>query len=406
LFAAVSHVLAADWPQWRGPHRDGIAQEKGLLKEWPKEGPNLLWTFRDAGAGFSSFAVVGDRLYSCGADEKNEFLFAVDTKDGSKLWSVEIGKRLDNGWGDGPRGTPTYDNGRLYVISGMGDLVCVKADKGDKLWSVNLTDKAIGGGRPGWGFTESPLVDGDRVVCTPGGGKGTFAAFEKKTGDVIWRSKDLKDGAAYSSIIIAEMAGIRQYVNMTSNGVAAVSATDGALLWQSDAARNGTAIIPTPIFHDSHVFVTSGYGAGCGLVKLTADGNKVSAEKVYTNKDMDNQHGGVILVDGCVYGYADSKGWVCMDFKTGAVKWANRANGKGSLAYADGHLFCYSEGKGTVALADAASEAWKETGRLELPEKTKLPRKSGQIWAHPVVANGKLFLRDQDLIFCYDVKGK
>jgi hypothetical protein len=407
LLLAGMTAFATDWPQWRGPQRTDISKETGLLKEWPKDGPGLAWTFREAGAGYSGFAVVGDRLYSCGADEKDEYIFALSTKDGSKLWSTVFDTRFDNKpWGDGPRCTPTFDNGLLYALSGSGTLVCVKAENGDKVWSVSLV-KDLGGNRPGWGYCESPLIDGDKLVCTPGGGKGTFAALDKKTGEVIWQSKKLHDGAAYSSIIAAEIGGVRQYINMTSAGEAAVAASDGGLLWQSDIAQNGTAIIPTPLVLDNQVFVTSGYGAGCGLLKITKGEDKFTAEKVYSNKDMENHHGGVILIDGYIYGHSNSKGWMCMDFKTGEVKWSSNGIGKGSLTCADGMLYCYSEGNGTVALVEPSPTAkWSVKGTFEIPEKTQMKPKNGAIWTHPVVANGKLYLRDQDLIFCYDVKGK
>jgi len=256
----------------------------------------------------------------------------------------------------------------------------------------------------GWGYTESPLVDGDKVICSPGGSQGTLAALDKKTGAVIWRSRGLTDAAAYSSMIVADVGGNRQYIQMTSAGVVGVAARDGRPLWHSDEATNTTAIIPTPVFHDRYVYVTSGYHAGCALIKLVSNSQGLRAETVYSNKTMVNQHGGVVRVGEYVYGYSDSEGWVCQEFKTGRRMWAEmRKLGKGSLTFADGHLYCYSERDGTVVLIKATPAGWHETGRFTIPLHTSQPRKSGQIWTHPVVANGRLYLRDQDLIYCYEI---
>ncbi|MBY0522499.1 MAG: PQQ-like beta-propeller repeat protein [Gemmataceae bacterium] len=398
-------VQAADWPQWRGPERNDVSKETGLLKAWPKEGPKLLWTFENAGMGFAGPAIVGDRLYTMGGRDAKEFILALDAKTGKELWATEMGKVFVNGWGDGPRGTPTVDGDTIFALGGSGDLLCLNAADGKKRWHINLVAD-LGGDIPDWGYTESPLVDGDRLVVSPGGAKGTLVALDKNTGKELWRSKGLTDGAAYASIIVAEVGGVRQYVQMTASGVAAVRADTGKFLWNSDLARNDTAICPTPIFDAGHVYVSSGYGAGCGLVKLTAANDKVTAEKVYGNKVMTNHHGGVLLLGGHLYGYSDNKGWTCQEFKTGQSVWAERNKlGKGSLTCADGMLYLYSEGDGTCALVEATPMGWKETGRFRIPRETKLDRKAGQIWTHPVIANGRLYLRDQDLIFCFDVKG-
>jgi outer membrane protein assembly factor BamB len=393
-------AFAADWPQWRGPDRTDVSKEKGLLREWPKGGPKLLWTFRDAGLGFSGFAVVGDRLYTMGAENSKEYVFAVDLKTQKKVWSTEVGPMYTEGHGDGPRCTPTVDGEVLYALGAKGNLVCVNVATGAKVWEKTL--QSLGGGQPGWGYTESPLVDGDKVVVTPGGSKGTIGALDKKTGELIWQSKDFKDGAQYSSLIAAEFNGTRQYIQLTQKSVAGVAAADGQLLWQ--VARPGkTAVITTPVYADGLVFVTSGYGVGCDLVKLAADGAQIKAAMAYSqNHDIENQHGGVLKVGDYLYGHSDKLGWVCQEFKTGKKMWGEKKLGKGSVTCADGHLYCYSEDKGEVALVEAMPEGWKEMGRFTIPEKSMLPYK-GRIWTHPVVANGKLYLRHQDLIFCYDV---
>jgi outer membrane protein assembly factor BamB len=393
---------ADDWPQWRGPNRDDVSTEKGLLKSWPKDGPKLLWTCREAGIGFSGPAVVGDHLYTLGADDKTESVYALDVKTGNKVWSTPVGDLYTNGYGDGPRGTPTVDGDRLYALGGRGDLVCVETATGKVVWRKNLA-KDLGDGVPGWGYTESPLVDGDKVVCTPGGGQGTVAALDKKTGDVLWRSKDFKDGAQYSSLVVATVGGVRQYVQMTGQSVAGVAADDGRLLWRF-ACSNPVAAVPTPVVHDDHVYSTSGYNAGCRLLRIVPEANTFRAEKVYTSADMTSHHGGVVLVDGHVYGYSDRNNWVCQDFLTGKVVWKSNKLDKGSLTCAGGQLYCYGQ-TGTLVLVDVGTSGWQEHGRFEIPEKTQVRRKySPNIWTHPVVAHGRLYLRDQDLLFCYDVK--
>jgi outer membrane protein assembly factor BamB len=403
-------IGGANWPQFRGPDRSDVSRETGLLKSWPSGGPRLLWTYSSAGAAFSGPAIVGDRLYSMGQDEQNEFVFALDTTKGERVWSTPIGSAYSNGYGDGPRGTPTVDGERIYMLGANGDLVCVEATTGAKNWSVNLMNGDVGGQQPHWGYAESPLVDGDQVICCPGGPRGTMAAFEKKTGRLIWHSTDLTDGAGYASIVVAEVGGIRQYINTTMQSVAGVAPKNGKLLWRY-ARDEGprpfrTAVIPTPIFHDNSVYVTAGYQAGCDLLRLSANGDAITVEKVYDNLNMENKHGGVLRVGEYVYGWTDSRNaWICQNFKTGEIVWQNKSLGRGSVTCADGDLYCYAEKDGTTVLVKADPQGWKETGRFKIPRETSLERKrAGSIWTHPVVANGKLYLRDQDLIFCFDVR--
>jgi outer membrane protein assembly factor BamB len=406
IFAGVvlSPVFAADWPQWQGPDRTNVSSETGLLKQWPPQGPKLLWTFSDAGAGFSEPSIVGNRLYTMGADETTEYLFALDLTTRKKLWSTPVGPRFLNDWCDGPRGTPTVDGDLIFALGGQGNLVCVKASNGERLWLKSMQNDLGGKMMSGWGYAESPLADGEVVVCTPGGDQGALVALDKNTGEVRWRSKDFTDPAGYSSLVISEAGGIRQYVQRTGKSVAGIAAKDGRLLWRFPHTAN-VAAIPTPIVADTHVFSTSGYGAGCVLIRLTPDSEGIKAEQVYANKEMTNHHGGVVKVGDYVYGYSDRGGWMCMEFKTGKVLWKeSRKLGKGSITCADGQLYCYSESDGTVVLIEASPEGWKENGRFKIPQQTKLPRKRGKIWTHPVVANGRLYLRDQDLIFCYQVK--
>jgi outer membrane protein assembly factor BamB len=409
LCAAVQPTAAADWPQWRGPERTDLSKETGLLKAWPSDGPPLLWTYEDSGIGYSGPAVIGDRLYSMGADDQKEYVYALDirTRTPKKLWSTEVGSIFREGHGNGPRGTPTVDGSLLYCIGGQGELVCVDTATGERRWHTNLRDELGGKMMSGWGYTESPLVDGDKVVCTPGGSQGTLAALDKKTGKVLWRSKEFKDAAGYSSLVVMTVAGIRQYVQMTGESVAGIAADDGRLVWHFSRTSR-TAAIPTPIVHENYVYVSSGYGTGCALLKISPDtGGSMKCEQVYANKNMVNHHGGVVLVGEHLYGYSDGKGWVCQNLLTGGILWQERSKlGKGSLTYADGRLYCYSEDNGTSVLLEPTPDGWKEKGRMRIPRESSRRASSGKFWTHPVIANGKLYLRDQDLLFCFDVRDR
>ena len=391
---------AADWPQWRGPERTDISKETGLLKAWPSGGPSKVWMSREGGLGYSGMAVVGDMLYTMGADGGTEYLIALSSKDGKKRWSQKIGSLLTNNWGDGPRGTPTVVGDLVYAMSGQGNLYCVDAKTGRPKWNVSMSK--LGGRRPGWGYTESVLVDDGKVLCTPGGKQGAIAALDAKSGKLIWQSKDFKEGAQYSSIIAVEHAGKRQYIQLTMKKLVGLDAKTGDVLWTNDWP-GATAVIPTPIYRDGHVFITSGYNVGCKLVRIDENNNAVG---VYRNKDMVNHHGGVVLVGEHLYGYSDRGGWTCMEFKSGKVAWQSRKLDKGCLTYADGMLYLVGERSGDCVLIEASPEGWSEKGRFKITPQTKQRKKSGRIWTHPTVANGKLYLRDQELVFSYDIAGK
>ncbi len=399
LFLAQLPAFGADWPQWRGPQRDDVSRETGLLKHWPAEGPKRAWLFEKAGSGYSGFSVVGGKLFTIGTRDDREILLALDAITGKELWVAPFGEILSNNWGDGPRGTPTVDGDRVYALSGEGTLACFQLATGKVIWTATMTE--LGGKVPGWGYTESVLVDGDQVVCTPGGDKGTVAAFDKATGKLRWQSTDWKEGAQYSSIVPATINGQAQYVQLTMESFAGLDPKTGKVLWKAEFPGR-TAVIPTPIVKDNHVFVTAGYGVGCKLVKIKP-GNEV--EEVYSNKLMKNHHGGVVLVGSHLYGHSDGVGWLCMDFMTGEQAWAEREKlGKGAVGVADGMLYCLDEGKGAVVLAEASPKAWTEHGRFTLDPQSKTRSPQGRIWTHPVIANGKLYLRDQELIYCFDVK--
>lgn len=408
-------LTAADWPQWGGPNRNAVSPETGLLQQWPKEGPPLAWKVDIKGVGYSSPAVAGDRLYVTAASDPekglNEYAVCLNARDGSQAWKAALPNGSGGysfGWGSGPRSTPTLDGDSLYVLGARGDLTCLSVKDGKIAWAVNLV-KDFGGGIPMWGYSESVLIDGDKLVCTPGGSKGTILALDKKTGKKVWQSAELKDGAAYASIAAVEIGKTRQYVTQTSSAAVGVRASDGKPLWRVAELKRAVAVIPSPVVQDGYVFLTSGYGAGCELIKLEPEGDGTKATVVYTkNKAVSNHHGGLVRVGDYVYGHSDSGGrWVCFDFKKGGddVAWEYKKFEKGTVIAADGRLYCFGEKSGRIVLVDPAS-GWAEKGSFEIPEKSKFPRRSGLIWTHPVIANGRLYLRDHEQLLCYNIAAK
>jgi len=415
LCAAVplTSIQAGDWPTWRGTSRDDISSETGLLSEWPEGGPEKLWDTKEAGLGYSSFAIVGNQLFTMGSDgtenDSSDFLMALNVTDGSVNWKTRMGAYRDNGWGGGPRGTPSVSNdGKLVIgISAAGDLVCVRTANGEEVWRKQLAGEGsenaagFGGSIPNWGYSESPLIDGDRLLCTPGGNAGTVVCLNLQTGETIWQSADLQDNAHYSSIIAVEHANARQYIQLTEKTLFGLSA-DGKLLWKTEFPGR-TAVIPTPVYSEGVVFATAGYGAGCVCVRIS-DSNEV--EPLYDTKDMSNHHGGVLLFEGHIYGHSDSKGLLCQKLETGEIVWTdnNRNRSKGAVAFADGHLYCLNEGDGQCVLAEATPAGYNETGRFTLEPQSEQRNPRGRVWTHPVICNGMLFLRDQEVICCYDIR--
>jgi outer membrane protein assembly factor BamB len=333
-----------------------------------------------------------------GARQESEQVICLDATTGKELWATSLGPVYENNWGDGPRSTPTVDGDHLYALSATGILACLNIKDGTEVWKVDVV-KSLGGELQGWGYTESVLIDGDHVICTPGGQQGTMAALHKKTGAVVWQSSKLKGPAQYSSPIRIEVNGQPQYAQLLMNKVVGIAPKDGALLWETSFPGR-VAVIPTVLFHNNSVYATAGYGTGCQMIKL--DG--AEPEVVYEEKSITNHHGGVIVVDGKIYGHSDKGGWTCQDFLTGKIEWQDESLGKGACTYAAGHLICVDENDGTVVLATANPDKWQEISRFKLAPQTSLRKKEGRIWSHPVVVNGRLYLRDQDLIFCYNVQ--
>jgi len=395
--AAPTPKGSADWPAWRGAQRTGVSSEQGLLREWPADGPKLAWKIDGVGVGFSTPSVAAGRLFVMGNRDGQEFVFALSAKDGKQLWESSLGAVKHEGAGyPGPRSTPTVDGDRLYVLGIGGDLVCMEAKSGEIVWRLNVVAD-FGGGVPNWGYSESVLVDGPWVLCTPGGEKGTIVAINKKNGKLVWAAK-VGDGAGYSSIIKADINGVKQYVQFTAKGVISVNAKNGELLWRYDAPANGTANISTPVAFDNKVFAASGYGSGGGLVKIDRDGGAFAAQEVYFTKQMKNHHGGLIVQGDVLFGSDDPGILQCLDLATGKPKWSDRSCGKSAIVCVDGLLYCRSEA-GLVSLVEASTDGFHLLGRFEQPERSDAPS-----WPHPVVAEGRLYLRDQDKLFAYDLR--
>jgi len=404
----VDRTAADDWPHWRGPDRNDQSSEKGLLKKWPAAGPKQIWLFKNAGLGYAGFSIVGEQLFTMGLEDNLEFALCLNAKTGQELWRTPVVDRaFKNNWGDGPRSTPSVDGDFVYNMFADGTLVCLNKTDGAIVWKVEMQD--FGGKTPNWGYAESPLVDGDQVVCTPGGKQGTILALNKRTGEKIWQSvpvtKDMEGEqsaaaqAHYASLLPIEFDGVRQYVQLTEIAVIGVAAADGKLLWQIDWPGR-VAVIPSPIFSDGKVYVTSGYNVGSKLIEL---GTGNSATELWYQKAMQNHHGGVVQIGDYFYGSSD-KAFVCQDRESGEMKWAERRIKKGALAYADGLFYHVQEDDGQVLLFSADETRAIAKGAFTLTPQTERRDPKGRIWVHPVISNGKLYLRDQEIIYCYDIK--
>lgn len=397
LLAVSASALAqpganANWPQWRGPNRDGISKETGLLKQWPAEGPSLVWKATGAGGGYSSFSIANGRLFTMGLRGDREFVVAFDVATGKEAWATPHGGAFRNDRGDGPRGTPTIDGDRLYALGGNGDLSAMEVRTGRLVWSKNIL-KEFGGSNIRWGISESPLIVGNKVLVNAGGPGASVVALNKANGSVIWKSQS--DGAGYSSGIPLQVNGGTQVVFFTDSRAVGLDLNDGKLLWEYGRPSNNVANIATPVARGNRVFISSDYGTGGGVVEIKPDGK---AQEIWFTKEMRNHHSSAVLIGDHLYGFSSAI-LTAMKFDTGEVAWRDRSVGKGSLVYADGLLYCFSEG-GVMGLVEATPTGYVEKGRFRI-EKGDLPT-----WTHPVVAGGRLYLRDQDTIYAYDVRQK
>ncbi len=397
---------AADWPTFHGPRRDNVSTETGLLKKWPANGPTLAWTAAGLGQGWSTVTISGGTIYTAGKVGDGVFIFAFKL-NGSLLWKVPNGgdwaapegARWARGY-VGSRATPTIDDGLVYHMSGLGRLTAFDASDGKEIWTVDLP-KQFGAKRPMWGYAESVLIDGDRLICTPGGRKGRTVALNKKTGTVIWASKVPADGPSYCSAVIVKTGDVRQIINVNAAAVYAVNAGTGALLWRHAFTNKRGINAVTPVHKDGLLSVSTGYGRGSIGLRLSAKGDAVKAQQLWDIKPLDSQHGGTIGLDGFVYGSGDrQRGWFCVEMLTGRVRWRVNGVGKGSVSMADGLLYCLSE-KGTLALVRPTPEKYEELSRFTVPKGG-----TGKHWAHPVICGGRLYVRHADKLFAYDIRAK
>lgn len=405
-------LQAADWPTFRGPERTGVAPDDNLLEAWPEDGPKLIWEATGAGRGYASVVIAGDQLFTLGdgsstAPDADEYLTAYDLKSGKQLWAAKTGAA----WNEGPadwqssRSTPTVEDGMVYVINPQGILVCCEAHSGHEVWRKHLKDDFGGNKGDGWGYSESVLIDGDRLICTPGGETSTVVALDKKTGELIWKCVREGDrGAGHSSIVMSNAGGNPVYVQVTASGPMGIAPADGKLLWTYDIEKT-TAVIPTPIIRGDLVFFSVGYGRGGALLKqVPGENDAVTVEEVYPlNTKLANKHGGVILIGDHLYGDSDDKALpFCADLMTGEERWKSRASGKGSAAFTGGDGMLYIQfANGTFVLAKATPEGYEEVSKFTIPGDTSRP-----CWAHPVINDGKLYIRVDDRLLCYDITAK
>jgi outer membrane protein assembly factor BamB len=384
-----------DWTQFRGSKRNGQSLDTGLLKQWPTSGPPLAWKSTAIGVGFSSVCHSGKSVFTLGEMDGKCNLVALNVADGKLAWKLPIGAPFTEAQGGtGPRSTPATDGTVVVAIAPTGEIVCVRVADGRIVWQKNM--KSLGANMPGFGFVESPFIDGNLVLVSPG---GTVAALNKLNGGTVWQSKKLKGSTDYSSLSMAETGKIKQYLVMTDKSVGGVLATNGAILWEGDFPGD-RAVVPTPVFANGIVFVAAGYGVGCKAFKVALAGDQMRAQEVYAGPQFQIHHGGMVLVGEHVYGLHDQGSAKCIELATGKQAWNDRCVGKGSMAYADGHLYCRGE-QGAVALVEANPAEYKEKGRFTPPD-----HKGNKAWAHPVVSGGKLFIREQESLFCYNIKGE
>lgn len=390
-------ISAQDWTQWRGPGRAGLSTETGLLKFWPADGPPRLWSVEGLGEGYGSIAVRGDRILVQGTSGGASVVFCLNRSSGKTLWSAALGPKVSESRGNGPRSTPTIDDDRVYVLTENGDLACLRLRDGAPVWRKNIL-REFGASNPNWMISESPLVDGERLIVSPGGRNAGMVAFNKMNGNRLWVTQDLSEEAAYSSPIIVDVSGIRTILNFTSQAAVGIRASDGKLMFRYERAANGTANCATPVYADNKVFFSSAYGTGGALLKLTSDNGLVRADEVYFTREMMNHHGGMVLVNGYLYGFSNAI-LTCIEFATGKKQWSHRSVGKGSLTYADGMLYLVGEDH-IVGLAEANPRAYVERGRFNIDDQGR------PSWAHPVIAGGQMFIRNQGRLTVYNIKAR
>lgn len=403
IVSVASMLFADDWPQWRGKNRDGKSSETNLLAEWPDGGPALIWSYEGLGAGYSSMTISDGVIFTTGEIDEQEAVYALDL-DGKLLWKTAYGPRWEDSF-EAMRSTPTIDGDYIYVVSGMGKVVCMDRKKGKIIWSADPVEK-FSAEYHRWGIAESPLIVDDKIICTPGGEDATLVALDKLTGKLIWQASGLSDEANYCSPILIERGGKKIIATMVSEHFIGIDSKDGNVLWKDsfdDYQDDPKDINPvSPLYYNGSIYTTSGYDDGGALYDLSEDG--LSITRRWIDKTLDVHHGGVVLVNGYLYGsnwISNSKGnWVCLEWTTGKVMYDEEWMNKGSIIYADGMLYCYTEKKGEVGLVKANPK------KFDLISHFKLPLGSGQRWAHPAISDGRLYIRRGEALMVYDIKAK
>ncbi len=405
VLAASGRVSAEDWLQFHGPRRDNKSADTGLMKKWPESGPERIWTARGIGEGFAGAAIVDGRLYTAGDIDGKTIVSALDDRTGELSWQAENGKAY-TGAAPNARVVPTYDEGKLYHLGGGGDIACFDAKSGKKLWTRNIIDE-FGCRMPYWGLMDAPLVDGNRVIFCIGSPTVTLAALDKHTGKTVWQTTGIDAVRGYSASILVDYGGLRQIIMPMGEVVVGVAADTGRLLWTYDYPVKLGAMVNEPVYHDGRIVLSAVFRMKLTMLQLEVDGKNCSVSEVWKVEELDNEMGGIILVDGYIYGLADNdhrqRYWACIEWKTGKTVYRHDVMPRqrfGAITYADGMLYVLND-RGTVDLVPATPDGFKPASRFELPD-----RRGNDYWAHPIVCNGRLYLRHDDQIYAYDIRLK
>lgn len=392
ILALAGLASAADWPQFRGPNRDGISRDTGLLKSWPQGGPKVLWT-APVGDGYSTVVVSGGRLFTMFNQGGDEMVVAYDAKTGKPLWRFRSDSAYNDEMGNGPRSTPLVDGNLVYTLGAKGKLNALEAATGKRVWGTDLKSE-LDARAPQWGIATTPLVEGNLLLVDVGGSSGkSVAAFDKKTGKIVWTAQS--DKAGYSAPIAITVGGVRQVIFFTGTSVASLSPKDGKLFWRVPWRTDWDVNAATPIFMPpDKVFISSGYGTGAALFQVKAGNGKASVDEVWRSRSMKNQFSSSVLHNGTIYGFDDGT-FKAIKAATGEDLWRERGFGHGSLILADGHLYVLSD-RGKLALVEATPEEYRE--------KSSFQPLSGKCWTAPVVANGILYVRNEEKLIAMDVR--
>ncbi len=407
FLAGVLTVYSQEWNAWRGPNHDGKSVDVDLLEIWPKEGPELLWETDGVGEGYSNLVFSDTQIFTEGDEGDDTYLYFLDRANGKIVRKVKVGSGGDIGGYRGPRSTPCTDGLFVYTLNQKGVLTCVEIATGKIVWTKHYQDDFQGKMMKSqhlnldWGVSESPLIDDNRLICSPGGEKGTFVALDKRTGDLIWRTTAITDGSTYCSVQPVVIDKVRQYLVVSHNAVAGIDPKNGSLLWKAEFPGI-TAVANDPVYNDGIVFISSGYNVGAYAWNVCKNGDKFVVQSLFHERKADNKHHGMILVGDFVYYASDRGSFMCVELKTGKIQWDYREmRGKTAITFADGKLILRKENSGEIILVDPTPKQYRELARFQQPHRSKK-----NAWTYPVVVDKKLYIRDQNKIFCFDLAQK